>query len=69
MDPKLGWSLDDLSFSCYSIFIPAVVLDRNNSGSEILTALEALSNLLEVDSSNSLSQILSILAKVSPIDS
>ena len=36
MDPKLGWSLDLLSLTL-PIFIPAVVLDRNNSGSEFLT--------------------------------
>jgi hypothetical protein len=50
MDLKLSQSLDLLSFSLISIFVPAVLLDRNNSGSEILTMginpvppLEALS--------------------------
>jgi hypothetical protein len=36
MDLKSGQSLDHLSFSLFSIFVPAVLLDRNNSGSEIL---------------------------------
>jgi hypothetical protein len=40
MDLKLGWSLDCLSLSLFSIFVPAVLLDRNNSESEILTGLE-----------------------------
>jgi hypothetical protein len=31
MDPKLDWSLDLLSFSLFSIFVPAVLLDRKNS--------------------------------------
>jgi hypothetical protein len=35
MDPKLGQSLDDLSFSlCYS-FVPVFLLDMNNSGSKL----------------------------------
>jgi hypothetical protein len=37
MDSKLSWSLDHFSFSLFSIFVPEVLLDRNNSGSEILT--------------------------------
>ena len=36
MDPKLDWSLNGLSFSLCSIFVPAFLLDRNNSRSEIL---------------------------------
>ena len=36
MDPNLGQSLDCLSLSLFSIFVPVVLLDRNNSGSEIL---------------------------------
>jgi hypothetical protein len=36
-DPKLGWSLDLLSLSLFSIFVPAVLLDRSNSGSELFT--------------------------------
>jgi hypothetical protein len=39
MDPKLGSSLDLLSLRLFSIFVPAVLLDRNNSGSGILTGL------------------------------
>jgi hypothetical protein len=37
MDSKLGHSLDHLSLSLFSSFVPAVLLDRNNSGSEFLT--------------------------------
>jgi hypothetical protein len=37
IDPKLGGSLDFLSFSLFSIFVPAVLLDRNDSGPEFLT--------------------------------
>ena len=37
MDDKLGHSLDLSSLSLFSIFVPAVLLDRNNSGSEFLT--------------------------------
>jgi hypothetical protein len=33
----LGLSLNLLSLSLFSIFVPAVLLDRNNSGSEFLT--------------------------------
>ena len=36
-DSNLGWSLDCLSFSLFSIFVPAVFVDRRNSGLEILT--------------------------------
>jgi hypothetical protein len=32
IDPKLGWSVDDLFFSLYSIFVSAFPLNRNNSG-------------------------------------
>jgi hypothetical protein len=37
MGPNLGLSLDILSLSLFSIFVPAVLLDRNNSASEFLT--------------------------------
>jgi hypothetical protein len=37
MDPKLGQSLDGLSFNFCSSFVPAFLLDRNNSGSLIYT--------------------------------
>jgi len=37
MDPKLDWSLDHLSLLLVSIFVPAVLLDKNNSVSEFLT--------------------------------
>ena len=37
IDPKLGESLDLLSSSLLSIFVPAVLLDRKSSESEILT--------------------------------
>jgi hypothetical protein len=37
MAPKLGQSLEFLSLSLFSIFVSAVLLDRNNSGSEFLT--------------------------------
>jgi hypothetical protein len=36
MNSKLGRSLDLLSFTLFSIFVPAVLLDRNNSKSQIL---------------------------------
>ena len=32
MDHKVGWSLDGLSFSLCSIFVPAFPLDRDDSG-------------------------------------
>jgi len=35
MDPKLGWSLDGPFFNLCSIFVPAVLLDRNNTVSQI----------------------------------
>lgn len=37
MDPKLGLSFDHFSLNLFSIFVPAVLLDRNGSGSEVLT--------------------------------
>ena len=37
MDPQLGSSLDCLSLSLFSIFVPIVLFDRNTIGSEILT--------------------------------
>lgn len=37
MDPKLGWSLDLFSLSVISIFVAAVLLDKNDYGSEYLT--------------------------------
>jgi hypothetical protein len=37
MDPKLGPSLDLFSLSIVSIFVAAVLLDKNNYGSEYLT--------------------------------
>jgi hypothetical protein len=33
MDPKLGLSLDLLSLNLFSVFVPEVLLDRNNFGS------------------------------------
>jgi hypothetical protein len=36
MYPKVGWSLEDLSFNLHRIFVPAFSLDRNNSGLKIL---------------------------------
>jgi hypothetical protein len=36
MDPNLGLSLELLFYRIFSIFVPEVLLDRNNSGSEIL---------------------------------
>jgi hypothetical protein len=36
MDPNVGQSLSHLSFSLFSMFFPAVLLDRNNCGSGIL---------------------------------
>ena len=69
----LSQSLDDLSFSLCSIFVPAFPLDRNNSGSKILKMggwPHASSGnhvyLLEVIRSGSIPQLLGILAKVIP---
>lgn len=36
MNPKLGWSLDGLSFFLCFVVVPAFLLDRNNLGSKIL---------------------------------
>jgi hypothetical protein len=36
MDPKLDLSLNSLSFNLISLSVPALLLDRKNSGSEIL---------------------------------
>lgn len=36
MGPKVGWSLDDLSFSLCSMFLPAFPLNKNNYGSKNL---------------------------------
>ena len=36
MDPNLGLTLDLLSLSLFSIFVPAVLLDRNNSRSVLI---------------------------------
>jgi hypothetical protein len=69
MDPKLGWSLDLLSPSLFSIFVPAVLLDRKNS--EILTMgwhpLDALS--FYWNSTSSFSPLLSISSTVPPFES
>jgi hypothetical protein len=76
MNPKLGQSLDYLSFSLFSIFVLAVLLDKNTSGSEILTvghepcpSAWGSVYLLEVDSLSSLTPMLGILAKVTLIES
>ena len=37
LDPNLGWLLGHLFLRLFSIFVPAVPSDRNNSGSEVLT--------------------------------
>jgi hypothetical protein len=34
-DPKLSWLLDLLSYSLFSTFVFAVLLNRNNSGSGV----------------------------------
>jgi hypothetical protein len=36
MDPNVGWSLNNLSFSFCSTFVPAFLLDGSNSGSKLL---------------------------------
>jgi hypothetical protein len=33
MDANLGWALNCLTFSLFFIFVPAVLTERNNSGS------------------------------------
>ena len=76
MDPKLGWSLDVLSFSLCSIFVLAFPLDRDNCGLEILKVGGCLSAStrgyvyrLEMVSSGFISPLLGISVKVIPIGS
>ena len=76
MDSKLDWSLDGHSFSLCSTFVPSFLLDKNNSGSEILKVdgwLHLFPGgpvfLLEVVSLGSLSPLLGISAKVILIES
>ena len=76
MDPNLGQSLDLLSLSLFSIFVPAVLLNRDNSGSEILTvgwpshpSTWCPVFLLEMDSTLFLSPLLGISSKVPPFES
>jgi hypothetical protein len=72
MDPNLGRSLDLLSPSLISIFVPAVLSNRNNSGLEFLTVRWQPHPtswcpifLLEVDSMSFLSPLLGFSSKVS----
>ena len=76
MDLKLDLSLDGLSFRLCSIFVPAFLSDRNNSGSNFLKiggwphpSIGAPVYLLGVVSSGSISLLLGIWAKVIPIES
>ena len=75
-ESRLVWSLDHLSPSLFSIFVLAVLLDRNNSGSEFLTvgwqpnpSTWCPVFLLEVYSTSSLSPLLGISSKVPPFES
>jgi hypothetical protein len=65
-----------LFLSLFSIWVPAVLLDRDNSGSEFLTVWWQLhpstwhsAFLLEVDSTSSLSPLMGISSKVPPSES
>ena len=76
MNPKLGGSLDGLSFSLCSIFVTEFPLDWNNSGSKILMMggwpypeTGGHVYLLDVVSSGSIFSLLGILANVIPIAS
>jgi hypothetical protein len=75
MCPNLGWSLNLLSLRLLSIFASAVLLDRNNSGSEffdygmVTPSLHLMVLLLEVDSTSSLFPLLGISSKVLPFES
>jgi hypothetical protein len=76
MDPKVGRSLDGLSFSLCSIFVPAFSLDRNNSGSKNLRWVSVAPSINSgpglstwVISSGSIYPLLGISAKVIPIGS
>ena len=70
MDPKLDWSLDGLSFSLCSIFVPAFPLDEQfwiknlDMGGYPHPSPGGHVYLLEVVSSGSISRLLGILAKV-----
>jgi hypothetical protein len=64
---QVGLSLNRISLSLFSIFVPAVLLDRNNSGSEFLTVGWQLHPsawcpvfLVEIDCTSSLSALLGI---------
>jgi hypothetical protein len=70
-DPKLGRSLAGLSFSLFSIFVPAFPLDWNNSELTFLkmggwphASTEDPIYILEVVSSGPISPLLGISAKV-----
>jgi hypothetical protein len=72
----VGQSLDGLSFSLCSIFLPAFPLDRDNSGLKNLRWVGDFNPplgdhiyLLEVVSSCYISPLLGILANVIPIGS
>ena len=75
MDPKLGQSLDGLSFSLCSIFVPSFPLGRNNFESKNLK-MDRWSHAstgghvyhLEVVSSGSISLLLGILINVIPTE-
>jgi hypothetical protein len=76
IDPKLGGSLDGLSFSLCSIFVPVFPLDRNNSVLKFfkmdgwsLGSTGCHVYLLEVISSDSISPLLGISANVILIES
>jgi len=75
MDPKVCWSMDLLSLRLFPSFVLAVLLDRNNSGSEFLTvgwqphpSTRCSVFLLKVDTTSSLSFLLGISSKFPPFD-
>jgi hypothetical protein len=74
MDPNLGRSMDLLSLSLFSIFVSAVLLGRNSSGSVFLTvgwlhhpSIRCPIFLLEMTSTSSFSPILAFHLRSLPL--
>ena len=75
VEPKLSQSLDGLSLNFFSIFIPAFLLDSNNSGSKFLNidggpcpSTGDPVYLLKVVSAGYSSSLLGISVKVFPLE-
>jgi hypothetical protein len=76
IDPSLGWSLNNISFSSCSTIVPAFLLDKTNSVSKLLKVVwanypskEDNVYLLEMVALGSISLVLGISAKVTTIES